>query len=191
MSQSPQCYVCIAPILFLVACAVVPSSGATLTLTPSDFGTIRNPADLNDARVLLRFEMPSELVAGKTELAVLELQASITSPDTLGGLDIRAELVETEWDGDTVEWAHGWNTPGGDVVRQLRAVWTAPLGQASVLRFDITDMVREWATAQRENWGVMLFRAPGERGTFATENGDAMGVSGPTATVWYTPLREQ
>lgn len=178
-------------VLALAAPITVPAHAAKIVLNPCDVGSIQNPAVPNDIRLLLRFEMPPELAAGRVELAVLELDAAVSVPDTLGALTIDGFLVTAEWDGETVDWIQGWDAPGGDIDRTFHAVWTTHQGNARTIRFDVTDPVSVWSARERENWGVMLAVAPEEGGMFAPAGLDGRGSRGARVTVWYTPLREE
>ena len=152
-------------------------------------GVIQNPEVPNDTRLLVRFDVPEVLREGRVELAVLEFQATVSCPDSVGGLALDAFLVTTEWDGDTVTWEQGWDSPGGDLDRTLHAVWTAAPGDSALIRLDLTDMLAAWTSAERENCGLMAVVSPGETGSFVDEPARGGVEAAPQLTVWYTPRR--
>ena len=160
---------------------------APVALAPSDLAVIRDPEVPDDARVLVRFEVPSEVRGARVDLAVLELQADIAAPDSVPGIFLDAFPLTTEWGSGTVDWREGWETPGGDMDGTVHASWIAEVGEQAMLRFDLTDMLQGWSSGARENHGLTVRVAAGEVGALCADAGRGADVAGARLSVWHTP----
>ncbi len=174
----------------LVLVAAVPAGAARMTLSAADVGYIENDEPTHEGRLLVRFEIPEELRAGAVEFAVLELRAGVSSDDGASPVVLDAFLLTTEWDGATVGWDGTWSNPGGDFDRSEHAVWIAEPGEASVVRFDVTDMVSGWASGTLANHGVVLAVSPGWPGDVGPCDSQGVEAQAPALTIHYTPHRE-
>ena len=99
--------------------------------------------------------------------------------------------MTSPWDGQSAEWNGGWNTPGGDVDRELHAVWTVAIGNASAVRLDVTDMAQSWISVELANHGLLVGAARGELGTMVPHGGGPETEDVPTMTIWYTLVRQE
>ena len=180
---------CLAGLLVLLV--VSAAGGKVVVLTPSDMGVIQNPEVPNDSRFLIRFEPSVELSGARVDLAVLEFTAAVSCPDSTLALTLDAFAVTSPWDGQSVEWNGGWDTPGGDVDRELHAVWTVALGNASKVRLDVTDMAQSWVSAERANHGLLVGAARGELGAMVPHGGGPETEDMPTMTIWYTRVKRR
>jgi hypothetical protein len=171
----------------LLTLCVSSCAGRQVTPPLADAAVIRSPEDAGDCRFLMRFDMPQALSAGRLELAVLEFRAAVLCPDGADGLALEAHPLTTPWQGATVGWVEGWDAPGGDVDAPAHAPWGASVGDSTLIRFDVTDVVEAWTSEVRENYGFLVMRASGEEGRLAPLV--AAGDTGllPVLTVWYTP----
>ena len=172
-------------VLVVLVTVATPAIASNVTVSATDLAVITNPENAAETRTLVRFDQPEELVGATVEFAVVEYRASVSSSDAAGVLTMDAFPVTTEWDGDTVEWAGGWSTAGGDFDRQVHAVWTTVAGESSVVRFDVTDMVAAWVSGTSPNRGLIVRAAPGEVGA-AHPAGTAGERGAPMLTIWYT-----
>jgi hypothetical protein len=175
----------LAAVTLVLLATVVPGKAGSLSVPAADAAVIENPECVAERHTLLRFELPDELAGATIELAIVEFRASVTSSDTTGALVLDAFAVTTEWSGGTVGWADGWSTPGGDFDRFLHGVWTAPSGQSSIVRFDVTSMVRAWASGSCANRGVIVRAGSGMIGGVEPA-GMAGGEGSPLLLVYYT-----
>jgi len=171
-------------VLFAAAIAPLPAMAASVTVAAGELAIITDP-ETAESRALLRFELPDELEGVTVEFATVEYAASVSPGDTTGALTLDVFPVTTEWHGDTVGWADGWSTAGGDFDREVHAVWTALSGESSVVRFDVTDMVAGWLSGTHPNHGIIVRRAPGEAGA-AVPVGSGGEHGDPVLTIWYT-----
>ena len=150
-------------------------------------GIIQNPEMPNDSRFLLRFEPSAELREARVDLAILEFTAAVSCPDSSRALTLDAFVVTNSWDGQSVEWNQGWDTPGGDIDRELHAVWTVAPSDSARIRFDVTDMTDGWLRVEFDNCGLMASIARGEAGAFSPRYVERGASSTPEVTIWYTP----
>jgi hypothetical protein len=175
----------------LLTVCVSPCAGRRVAAPLADAAAIRSPEDEGDCRFLMWFDMPQELARGRLELAILEFRATVLCPDGGDGLTLEAYPLTTPWHGATVGWVEGWDAPGGDVDAAVHSPWGASVGDSTLIRFDVTDVVEAWTSEERENYGILVMRALGEEGRLAplAAAGD-VGLL-PLLTVWYTPCHRE
>ena len=155
-------------------------------LPAADVAVIENPECDAERRTLLKFDLPDQLAGVTIELAIVEFRASVTSSDTTGVLMLDAFPVTAEWSSGTAAWTEGWDTPGGDFDRSQHGLWAVATGQNSLVKFDVTGMVRAWVSGSSTNQGLIVQAASGMIG--GAEPVSAVGGrSGLTLTVYYTP----
>jgi hypothetical protein len=171
----------------LALCTAIPAAGRITTLTPDEIGVIRNPEAPSDCRLLVRFEPPQELRGAEVDLAILEFTAGVSCPDDAPGLALDAYAVASPWDGHNVEWDDGWDTPGGDIDRELHAVWTAIPSDTARIRLDLTTMMNLWMSEGYGNHGLIVGRARGETGGLVPRLVEGGSSAGTEVTIWYTP----
>lgn len=121
---------------------------------------IVNP-DTTNARLLLRFDLPQELL--NTELIFAELLVPITSviPDS-SALRVFCHPLLVSWNPDDIVW--------DDLGDSLRSEITSEDGTHYATSdegnqegyFDITDMVRAWHEGRIDNNGLILFYNAGD-----------------------------
>ena len=90
-----------------------------LVLRPSRVETIVSPENARDARVLVYFELPGELLEGKAriEMAALQLRAGIEDADF--GL-VHVFPVTGSWrTAESVGWSAPWEKAGGDYAQGI------------------------------------------------------------------------
>jgi hypothetical protein len=175
----------------LVLAASVAAGARSMTLPAVDAGYIVSDAPAPEGRILVRFEMPEELRQGMVEFAVLELRASVSSNDEVSCVVLDSFPLTTEWDGATVGWDGTWTSPGGDFDRSEHAVWIAQPGEDSLLRFDVTDMVRAWASGGLRNCGVVVAASGGAQGAVGPCDLHRAEVNVPVLKVQYTPHADE
>lgn len=171
----------------LVLAASVPVGAARMTLSAVDVGYIESEEPMQEGRVLVRFEMPDELRAGRVDLAVIELRAAVSSEDGASRVVLDAFPLTTEWDGGTVSWGGVWTAPGGDYDAAVQAVWFAEPGESATVRFDVTEMVTGWASGALANHGVVLALSPGWPGAVGPCDSEGAEAQVPVLKVHYTP----
>jgi hypothetical protein len=161
-----------------------PADAGKVTLTASDVGYIESDGPRPEGRILVRFELPEEVLAGEVEFAVLELRAPVTADEGVSCVVVDAFPLTAEWDGATVSWDGSWSTPGGDYDRTEHAVWIARPDEGSVLRFDATDMVAGWASGTIPNNGLVLLTSPGWPGAIGASDAQGADPAAPTLRVY-------
>jgi len=170
----------------LILAASVPAGAARVTLTAEDTGYIESDEPPYEGRVLVRFAIPEELRTGSIDLAVLELRAPVSSDGHASRVALEAHPLTTEWDGGTVDWDGAWTTPGGDFDASMQAVWFAQPGEASVVRFDVTEVVAAWALGDLANHGVLVAIEPGAPGYIGQADDGGAGTRDPVLRVWHS-----
>ncbi|MBN2564541.1 MAG: DNRLRE domain-containing protein [Candidatus Eisenbacteria bacterium] len=138
-----------------------------------------------ETRTLLRFELPDELTATTIQLAVVQLSATILVSDASGVVALQASPLTMDWSGDSVTWAGGWSTPGGDFDSSLHAIWMVNQGESAVVRFDVTRVVRAWLADERSNNGMIVRTALEGSGSVSPVDGDG-GPAAASLTVYYS-----
>jgi hypothetical protein len=180
---------CLLVVAVLALAASAPVHSAMVTLDATDIALIQDPEVLTEIRFLVRFELPTHVMAGDAELAILEFGAVVSCPDGVGGLTLDAYAVTGSWDSQSVVWSGGWETPGGDFDRSLHSVWSVGEGEAQPIRFDVTHIVHGWTRGESTNHGVIVTAAPGESGTFRPRALVHGGGAPAQLTIWFTPRR--
>jgi hypothetical protein len=168
----------------------VPAVGATMTVPAADVGYIESEGPRHEGRILVRFGTPEGVEAGTVELAVLELRASATADSGVSCVVVDAFPLTTGWNGAMVSWDGDWGTPGGDFDRTEHAVWMAQPGADSLLRFDVTGMVKGWMSETMANNGIILAVSPGWPGALGACEAQGAGPGGPTLRVYCSPHAE-
>jgi len=136
---------------------------------------------------LVRFDLPECLARAEVDLAVVEFTAEVQS-DVESSLTLNAYLMTEDWESGVLDWS---SLAGGEdepYDRSLRAMWTAVVGDVSMVRLDVTEMVAAWIAEEALNQGLVVVPSLGEdaaiRPAFVGE-----GRTGEARlTVWYTPI---
>lgn len=167
-----------------------PACAGHVTLPAVDVGSIQNPSVENDARLLLRFELPADLSNGGTvELGIVEFRAAVTCPDTTGALTVNAVSTTRPWDGQNVEWDEEWESLSEIGSSAGRSVWPVASGESALLRFDVTEFVRDCLSGEAGSLSVMAAIANEELGAFLPHCIGGGVTEIPELMLWYTPAR--
>jgi hypothetical protein len=160
-----------------------------VVLPASISAIIANPENPSETRVLVKYSVPEFL--GTAEIYYAQLACKVDAvPTSAGGLlDVEATPVTCDWDAAIVSWSAPWRTAGGDADVNRRGSFVVRAGRQPI-RIDVTDLVKQWASGERRNQGVMLRASGSFGGCFllprsAGDGGETLGW--PVIRVWYLP----
>lgn len=146
-------------IVMLAALAAAANPEAReLVVSPSRVETIVSPTEERDARVLVFFELPQELLTGKLTVdnAVLVFDAQVADAD-FGLLHIFP--VTKAWGTEqTVAWSSPWEKAGGDYTQRIAGksvTMKAAEGEKKVSS-NVTFIVMDWLSGRLANNGLIL-----------------------------------
>jgi hypothetical protein len=181
---------CLLAITIVVSAASI-CCGLQVTLRADEVAVITNPSDQCEGRVLVKYSMPSVLTSA--QIIYAQITGEVEALGDLGeaAVEIEAAPISTPWSPAGVSWTGPWNTAGGDIDSSLTRPFLVGTGTHRI-RIDLTDLVRQWATDDRDNFGVLLKTSEGFGGTFVLPAGqDGQDpVRPPTLRVWYLPRRD-
>ena len=109
-----------------------------------------------DARVLLSFDLPSELSG--TELVFAELLIPLTSmiPDSTA-LAIYCHPLQIAWSEDEVTWEDLGDSLTSEVISEDGTLYATSEEGDQGAYFDLTSVVRTWMDGEMQNNGLLLF----------------------------------
>ena len=109
-----------------------------------------------DARVLLSFDLPSELSGA--ELVFAELLIPLTSmiPDSTA-LAIYCHPLQITWSENDVTWEDLGDSLTSDVISEDGTLYATSEEGSQGAYFDITGVVRAWMDGEMQNNGLLLF----------------------------------
>ena len=177
--------------LALLAAPLAPAVAAQIEIELADAVAVIDAPDVPEDGYLLRFELPDALRGAEVEFAVLEFRADVEADGQSEGLTIEAFAALEEWDPESA--GAGTDRGGAALVdRGCHAMWAAETGSSSLVRLDVTDMVKRWHDEPSANHGLVVTTSVGESGGITPEL-EAEGERGSTVTltVWYSPVAER
>ena len=127
-------------------------------MSPSRVEAIVSPTEERDVRVLVFFELPSELLTGRfiVDNAVLVFDAEVTGADF--GL-VHVFPVTKAWRTESaVAWSSPWEKAGGDYTQGIAGksiTMKAAEGEKRVSS-NITFIVMDWVSGRLANDGLIL-----------------------------------
>jgi len=134
---------------------------------------------------LVRFDLPECLARAEVDLAVAESTADVQS-DVESSLTLTAYMMTEDWESGVLDWS---GLAGGEEEpydRGHHAMWTAVVGDASMVRLDVTEMVTAWIDETASNRGLVIVPSLGEAAAVHPAFvGDGRGGEA-RLTVWYT-----
>jgi hypothetical protein len=139
------------------------------TLSPVKVAGLVCPSDARDSRVLLFFELPSDVMDPKAmvDFATLTCTARVTGAD-MGQIDVFP--MTAEWkDAETVSWGNPWKEPGGDYRGDfLTSSYSlkSELG-AKEIAINVTEIVQKWQRGELANNGIIMKLSPDDLGAFS------------------------
>ena len=124
----------------------------------------------------LKFELPAQ-VSGRTvtkatlRLSVFEVRRDIewNGPTATMAIQLRANAFMTDWDPASLSW-NAWASLGYQSDGESRA--PAPNSLEPPVAFDVTTIVRNWASGAWKNYGLRL-----AADTYTDPGGDSYGIS--------------
>ena len=132
----------------------------------------------------LKFDLPVQ-VTGRTvtkatlRLAVFEVRRDIqwNGPTATMAIQLRANAFTTDWDPVSMSW-NAWTSLGYQSDGEARAA--APNSLATPVDFNVTTIVRNWASGAWTNYGLRL-----AADTYSDPGGDSYGISNFYSSVKY------
>jgi len=132
----------------------------------------------------LKFDLPVQ-VTGRTvtkatlRLAVFEVRRDIqwNGPTATMNIQLRANAFTTDWDPASMSW-NVWTSLGYQSDGEARAA--APNSLATPVDFNVTTIVRNWASGAWKNYGLRL-----AADTYSDPGGDSYGISNFYSSVKY------
>lgn len=178
-------------VLALLAVSFEPAMAAQIEIDLADAVAVVDAPDVSEDGYLLRFELPEVLDGAEVEFAVVEFRAEVEADGQAEGLTVEAFAALAEWDPESADAGAG----RGDtalVDRGYHSMWAAETGSSSLVRLDVTDMVKRWHAQPSANHGLVVTTSVGESGVITPEL-DVEGERGSTVTltVWYSPVSER
>jgi hypothetical protein len=127
-------------------------------LSPAKVTAIVSPSDARDSRILLFFELPSDVMNPKArvDFATLICKAQMLDAD-MGQIDVFP--VAAEWKNEgAVSWSNPWKEPGGDYKADfLPNIYSlkSEFGLKEIT-INVTEIVEKWQRGEIANSGMML-----------------------------------
>lgn len=140
--------------LLLIGCLPANGMASRTVLAPSAVAVIRAP-DASEARILIRFEVPS-LERGH-EIQFAELKFFLPSVSSAEEYDLYA--VGRSWSLGSVGWDQPWTAPGGDVRGDRISSWVTDERTGNLVKFPVTEVVRAFASEAADNHGFIVVAA--------------------------------
>jgi hypothetical protein len=145
-------------VILALVLAVTALEAKELALTPSRVETIVSPEEVRDARVLVYFELPAELMAGKARVmtAALLFRAGIEDADY--GL-VHVFPVTGSWrTAESVGWSAPWEKAGGDYAQGIagKSVTLKASKGVQEISSNVTFIVMDWVAGRLANNGLIL-----------------------------------
>jgi hypothetical protein len=118
--------------------------------------------DSLSSRVLLRFDLPSELDDKRIDYAEVVFKAEV---DTLSrhSVTFAGYPVTRDWIGAGLSWSSPWTNEGGDYNDSLYETGLIKARGDGTVRFDITRLVTAWQQRSLTNYGLIIIPAEEER----------------------------
>jgi hypothetical protein len=145
-------------VMLLVFVVAPPSQARKVVLRPSKSAAIVSPSNVRDARSLIRFEAPEDILERgvSIDFAVLKCEAMMTGAP-LGQIDVFP--LKSVWeDAARVTWDSPWEKPGGDYLIEVGpALYSLPNAPSMrQITIDVTKIVRGWQSGALANHGLIL-----------------------------------
>ncbi|MBN1504746.1 MAG: DNRLRE domain-containing protein [Candidatus Eisenbacteria bacterium] len=173
------------PLMCLLAAAVgslcLAAGGAaarTLLAEAAEMAVITHPQNSDEARLLVRFDMPRVLEGSALDFACVSFRADCEAEE--GAVWFQAFAVSTEWSDETVGWSMPWENPGGDWDSALSALGTSETGTGKTVYLDVTDFANGWLKQPSGNFGIIVKVSGPFLGNFSPDE-----LRTPTMTILY------
>ncbi len=155
MKSIIKSYVCMVVLVLIIASNAI--AGKTV-VNPAKIAGISDPQVSEDTRLLLFFELPSEVMNPKeiVDFALLKCKAEV-SGSFAGQIEIFP--VTTQWaDRSDISWNDPWEVSGGDYSSEYMTsnfLLKSSVGEKGI-SIDVTEIVRDWQSGNMSNRGVIL-----------------------------------
>jgi hypothetical protein len=147
-------------VLSIAAILLIPTAANArkVTVSPAKVAAIVSPSDSRDSRVLLFFELPSDVMNPRAtvDFATLHCKAQVMDA-AMGQIDIFP--MATEWkDKGTISWNAPWKEPGGDYSGDFLTSNYSLKSEFGVkeVAINVTEIVQKWQKGELANNGIML-----------------------------------
>jgi hypothetical protein len=144
--------------LGLIALLLVPQANAdTLSVAITNGAYIQN-ADSSQGRLLLNFDIPTELQDAEFTFAELLVPLTAAIPDS-SVLAVECHPLLFSWSSEEVAWEDAGDTLSSEVITDGTQYATSSEG-SQVAYFDITQIVKSWQDSSLANNGLILYYDP-------------------------------
>lgn len=152
--MSKSTVICVAVILSLSS--LVWADSLTVEITT---GSVVVNEGQTDARLLMSFDLPQELIGAKLVFSELQLPILSIIPDSTVLMAYCHPLVIT-WDPGEISWSDLGDSLTPDIIGEDGTLYaTSDEGTQGAL-FDITEIIRSWAENTIANNGLIFFCDP-------------------------------
>ncbi|HBZ01008.1 MAG TPA: hypothetical protein DEO84_06780 [candidate division Zixibacteria bacterium] len=165
--------------LGLMAVLLVPQIQAdTLSVAINSGAWIQNP-DSTQGRLLLSFDIPTELQGAEVTFAELLVPLTSSIPDS-SVLAVECHPLLVSWSSEEVAWEDVGDTLSSEVINDGTQYATSSEG-SQVAYFDITNIIKSWQDSSLANNGLILYYDSATLPYFTYKRGE----SAPFATVRF------
>lgn len=113
------------------------------------------------SRILLPWAAPTEDENVTVSRAIFHFEVGGETEERL--LRVRLYPITSAWTPETVDWANGWSSPGGDIDEEVWCHATIELERGShTFAFDVTNVVKEVMEEGYEPYGFLITSEPSE-----------------------------
>ena len=141
------------------------------------FDTVHDTRYAVAAAAALKFDLPAQVTGRTVTKATLRLSVSDVRLDVAGrrgptatmDIQLRANAFTSDWDPTSLSW-NVWASLGYQSAGEARAA--APNSLWPPVEFDVTTMVRNWASGSWKNYGLRL-----AADTYSDPGGDSYGIT--------------
>jgi hypothetical protein len=133
--------------------------------------------DSGQGRLLLKFDLPSELSGAQVTFAELHVPLTATIPDS-SALAVECHPLLVSWVPAEVIWEDLGDSLTGDVVAEQGTQYATASEGAQDAYFDVTDIVRSWQDTSITNNGLILFYQTDTQPyfTYSRDEGEPFGT---------------
>ena len=171
-------------LLLGVLCGPCMALAEQVQLPPCAVVTVTDPLNRGNAVVLLRFDIPARIASSRILRATL-WQGTQCADGT--GVMAWAHPVPTTWEAGAATWAW-WQTQLKSLDEEPTSHFETSDCDGGVAVFEVSRLVRTWATGKRPNFGVALRKPPNGAENFAFTN--TAKCPAPYLTITYRLSRE-
>jgi hypothetical protein len=171
-----------AVLLALLSFPATSTLAGNLTLGATDFARVLDPGGVFVSRILYRFALPDTLAITRVDRALLRLP--LAADTVVQEFALLAMPAADNWTGGGAT----LSIPDLGVVDSVSGVYTSQLSPGETVEFDITDIVKTWASSQIANKGLVIQSMTDEPEPMEIPGRLAFPAAGQVnLEVWFAP----